>query len=217
LKLPYPKNSRTAPAFNFHCCSSNEKEKGRLSVTWMEQTKTLGSRILKERVTSLVRWCWENWNNFSITPWSSLTQFRRMNHPANSNPTFFGAKKLPRKAFGFYTAFGISKFIPSVSADVCGKRKWDLSLGISRMPYVKDWVDNTMIFLRVEVTASTWEAVKSGGFLTKFAGVRISEINRIRTGGWILSPWFHLAFLWLLLVSLNHNFLEKRFGFFQKR
>jgi uncharacterized glyoxalase superfamily protein PhnB len=43
--------------------------------------------------------------------------------------------------------------------------------------YVKDWVDNTMIFLEVEDLQHHWEAVKILGLPDKFPGVRISGIQ----------------------------------------
>ncbi|MHA7130542.1 VOC family protein [Algoriphagus namhaensis] len=43
--------------------------------------------------------------------------------------------------------------------------------------YVKDWVDNTMLFLEVSDLSAYWEALQILGLPEKFPGVRLSQIH----------------------------------------
>jgi catechol 2,3-dioxygenase-like lactoylglutathione lyase family enzyme len=98
-----------------------------------------------------------------------------MNHPAKSIRPFIGAKNY-QESIRFYTALGFQVHSLGSQMSVVSVNE-DLSFYLQNA-YVKDWVDNTMIFLEVEDLQHHWEAVKVLGLPDKFAGVRISEINR---------------------------------------
>ena len=43
--------------------------------------------------------------------------------------------------------------------------------------YVKDWVDNTMVFVEVDDVERHWNEVKALGLLAKYSTVRLSSIH----------------------------------------
>lgn len=97
-----------------------------------------------------------------------------MNHPAKSIRPFIGAKNY-QESIRFYTILGFE--INSLGSQMSVVNvNGELSFYLQNA-YVKDWVDNTMIFLEIEDLQHHWEAVKILGLPEKFPGVRISEIQ----------------------------------------
>jgi len=48
--------------------------------------------------------------------------------------------------------------------------------------YVKDWIDNTMVFMEVENLDELWDRIDSQNLPQKFDGVRVSEIKEEHWG-----------------------------------
>jgi len=99
---------------------------------------------------------------------------RRMDHPAKSIRPFIGAKNY-QESIRFYTVLGFQVHALGSQMSLVSVNE-ELSFYLQNA-HVKDWVDNTMIFLEVEKLQHYWEAVKILGLPDKFPGVRISEIH----------------------------------------
>ncbi len=97
-----------------------------------------------------------------------------MNHPAKSIRPFIGAKNY-QESIRFYTVLGFG--VHSLGSQMSVVRVNERLSFYLQNAYVKDWVDNTMLFLEVEELQSYWEAIKVLGLPEKFPGVRLSEIK----------------------------------------
>jgi catechol 2,3-dioxygenase-like lactoylglutathione lyase family enzyme len=101
-----------------------------------------------------------------------------MNHPAKSIRPFIGAKNYA-ESIRFYTTLGFTVHSLGSKMSVVSVNE-QLSFYLQDA-YVKDWVDNTMLFLEVEDLQHHWEAMKVLGLPDKFPGVRLSDI---KVNGW---------------------------------
>jgi catechol 2,3-dioxygenase-like lactoylglutathione lyase family enzyme len=97
-----------------------------------------------------------------------------MNHPAKSIRPFIGAKNY-QESIRFYIALGFDVHSLGSQMSVVNVNE-ELSFYLQDA-FVKDWVDNTMIFLEVEDLQHHWEAMKVLGLPDKFPGVRLSDIQ----------------------------------------
>ena len=97
-----------------------------------------------------------------------------MKHPAKSIRPFIGAKNY-QESIRFYEALGFE--IQSLGPQMSVVRVNEKLSFYLQNAYVKDWVDNSMIFLEVEDVKHHWAAVKVLGLPDKFPGVRLSEIQ----------------------------------------
>jgi catechol 2,3-dioxygenase-like lactoylglutathione lyase family enzyme len=97
-----------------------------------------------------------------------------MNHPAKSIRPFIGAKNYT-ESIRFYTTLGftVHSLGPQMSVVHVNEQ---LSFYLQNA-FVKEWVDNTMLFLEVEDIKHHWEAMKVLGLPDKFPGVRLSTIQ----------------------------------------
>ena len=97
-----------------------------------------------------------------------------MNHPAKSIRPFIGAKNYT-ESIRFYTVLGFTVLSlgPQISVVHVNEQ---LSFYLQNA-FVKEWVDNTMLFLEVEDIQHHWEAIKVLGLPDKFPGVRLSDIK----------------------------------------
>lgn len=97
-----------------------------------------------------------------------------MKSEAKSIRPFIGAKDY-EESIRFYETlgFGVKSLGPTMSVI----RVDDTISFYLQKAYVKDWVDNSMLFLEVENLQRYWEAVKVLGLPDKFPGVRLSEIH----------------------------------------
>ena len=93
---------------------------------------------------------------------------------ANSIRPFIGAKDY-EESIRFYQTLGFE--IKSLGPMMSVVRISEGHFFYLQKAYVKDWVDNTMLFLEVEDLQSYWEAVKVLGLPDKFPGVRLSTIQ----------------------------------------
>ncbi len=96
-----------------------------------------------------------------------------MQHNATSIRAFIGAKDFETSRI-FYKALGFEESVLSSQMsyfNVFGKLGFYL-----QNAYVKDWVDNSMIFLEVENVQEHWESLQKLQLPQQFNQVRVSSI-----------------------------------------
>ena len=98
-----------------------------------------------------------------------------MKYSAKSIRTFLGAKNY-EESIHFYETLGFS--VKSLDSKMSLVKISDNTFFYLQNAYVKDWVDNSMIFLEVEDLQAHWEAIKILGLPDKFSGVRLSSIQK---------------------------------------
>ena len=98
-----------------------------------------------------------------------------MKYSAKSIRTFLGAKNY-EESIHFYETLGFS--VKSLDSKMSLVKISDNTFFYLQDAYVKDWVDNSMIFLEVEDLQAHWEAIKILGLPDKFSGVRLSSIQK---------------------------------------
>ena len=102
-----------------------------------------------------------------------------MEYKARSIRSFFGAKNFAESR-QFYSELG---FEESWTGDKMSYVKVNDQLGVYLQDaYVKDWVDNSMIFLEVEDVNACLEAIKKQRLTEKYELVRLSEIRAMNGG-----------------------------------
>lgn len=96
-----------------------------------------------------------------------------MDYKINSIRAFIGTKdyNLSRQ---FYTEFGFSEIITSPSLSYFFIDSFGFYL---QDAYVKDWIDNSMLFLEVENLKDQLIRIKELGLEQKYSGVRVTEIS----------------------------------------
>ena len=94
-----------------------------------------------------------------------------MNHNLKSIRPFIGAKDFELSK-AFYREMGFEEVLLPPKMALFKKGDFGFYL---QDAYVKDWVDNTMIFLEVENLEAHLEHLKSLNLPQKFKGVRVSE------------------------------------------
>jgi len=97
-----------------------------------------------------------------------------MNHPAKSIRPFIGSKNY-QESIRFYIVLGFD--VHSLGSEMSVVNVNEKLCFYLQNAFVKDWVDNTMIFLEVEDLQHHWEAMKILGLQDKFPGVRLSNIQ----------------------------------------
>jgi catechol 2,3-dioxygenase-like lactoylglutathione lyase family enzyme len=96
-----------------------------------------------------------------------------MQHTATSIRPFIGAKDF-EESRAFYTALGFEESVisPNMSYfNVFGQLGFYL-----QNAYVKDWVDNSMIFLEVQDVHQHWQDIQQLNLPQQFKNVRLSSI-----------------------------------------
>lgn len=97
-----------------------------------------------------------------------------MNSQAKSIRPFIGAKDYETSR-AFYRDFGFQEV--ELSPDMC-VYKLEANIAFYLQKYfVKDWVENTMLFLEVENTEAFRAELLTKDLVKKYPGVRISEIR----------------------------------------
>lgn len=96
-----------------------------------------------------------------------------MNTKIKSIRTFIGAKNF-NISREFYKYFGFEEIVTSSKMSYFKKGNFGFYL---QDYYVKDWIENSMIFLEVEDVSKEWERIKSLNIVSKYEGVRLSEIQ----------------------------------------
>jgi|SRR5215217_1078042 len=97
--------------------------------------------------------------------------------PVSIRP-FIGSKNFERTR-NFYNDIGFSEIVldPALSLFSWGELSFYL-----QNAYVKDWVDNTMLFIEVENVKDIWDELISMELTTKYPEVRLAPI-RVETWG----------------------------------
>lgn len=101
-----------------------------------------------------------------------------INQNAVSIRPFIGAKDY-EVSRNFYRDLGFEEVI--LSNNMCLFKTGSLGFYLQDA-YVKDWVDNTMIFLEVDDTDQYWERLSTLGLTTKYEGVRLSPVKQLDWG-----------------------------------
>ena len=101
-----------------------------------------------------------------------------MTHNARSIRPFIGAKNFELSC-RFYTDLGFEerKIAPNMSLFQSGNLGFYL-----QDAYVRDWVDNTMIFMEVEDVEQFWNALQALDLPGKYENVRIEPIRTLDWG-----------------------------------
>ena len=101
-----------------------------------------------------------------------------MESEAVSIRPFVGAKDYEMSK-SFYRALGFQE--SPISADMTLFRIGKMGFYLQKA-YVKDWIDNSMIFLEVEDLDLYWKELVALDLTTKFPNVRLSPIQRFEWG-----------------------------------
>lgn len=101
-----------------------------------------------------------------------------MEHNAKSIRPFIGAKNFELSR-NFYCTLGFQETILSPNMSVF---KTDGLAFYLQDAYVKDWIENTMIFLEVENVEQYWIKLTSLNLTTKYQGVKLIEIKEYDWG-----------------------------------
>ncbi|MCY7411162.1 MAG: glyoxalase [Chitinophagales bacterium] len=96
-----------------------------------------------------------------------------MQHQAKSIRPFIGAKDFELSR-SFYRDLGFQENILSYNLSVFKTEQLAFYL---QDAYVKDWVDNTMIFLEVENVNQFWKELVALDLTTKYKNVRIIPVK----------------------------------------
>ena len=102
-----------------------------------------------------------------------------MKHTAKSIRAFIGALNFEESRL-FYKELGFEE--SSISNDLSYFRVSDLLGFYLQNAYVKDWVDNSMIFLEVEDVNKYWIELNSLGLPHKYKGVKLTPIREENWG-----------------------------------
>ena len=101
-----------------------------------------------------------------------------MNHQAVSIRPFIGARDYEISR-SFYRDFGFQESVLSYNMSYFKAEGLGFYL---QDAYVKDWVDNTMIFLEVEDVARYWKELLAIDLPSKYEGVRLTPIREYDWG-----------------------------------
>ncbi len=91
---------------------------------------------------------------------------------------FIGAKDY-QMSRNFYRDLGFEEIV--ISNNMCLFKTEGLGFYLQDA-YVKDWIDNSMIFLEVADVHSYWEALSALGLTTKYEGVRLTAVKQFDWG-----------------------------------
>jgi catechol 2,3-dioxygenase-like lactoylglutathione lyase family enzyme len=97
-----------------------------------------------------------------------------MKHAAKSIRAFIGAKKF-EESRQFYRELGFEE--SSVSKNMSYFKVTDVLGFYLQDAYVKDWIDNSMIFLEVDDVNQYWKELQRLGLDKKYDGVKLTPIR----------------------------------------
>jgi hypothetical protein len=98
---------------------------------------------------------------------------KQMEHKAKSIRPFIGAKNF-EVSRNFYRDWGFEEVILGINMSVFKTENLSFYL---QDAYVKDWIDNTMIFLEVEDVSGYWNKLVALNLPDKYKDSRISPIK----------------------------------------
>ncbi|MDB5279163.1 MAG: hypothetical protein JWR61_4118 [Ferruginibacter sp.] len=96
-----------------------------------------------------------------------------MNHKAISIRPFIGAKDYELSR-AFYRDLGFEEIV--LSPDMCLFKTGLLGFYLQKA-WVKDWIDNSMIFLEVDDVNRYWKELLALNLEEKYAGVRLTPVK----------------------------------------
>jgi catechol 2,3-dioxygenase-like lactoylglutathione lyase family enzyme len=96
-----------------------------------------------------------------------------MNHKAISIRPFIGAKDYELSR-AFYRDLGFEEIV--LSHDMCLFKTGLLGFYLQKA-WVKDWIDNSMIFLEVDDVNRYWKELSALNLEGKYAGVRLTPVK----------------------------------------
>ena len=95
-----------------------------------------------------------------------------MEHQAISIRPFIGAKDFELSS-AFYRDLGFEEIVLSPSMSLFKTEHLGFYL---QKAYVKDWIDNTMVFLEVKDVDHYWKELSALNLTNKYAGVKLTPI-----------------------------------------
>ena len=101
-----------------------------------------------------------------------------MEHKALSIRTFIGSRDFELSR-NFYRDLGFKEHV--ISSDMSFFETHQLGFYLQDY-YVKDWVDNSMIFLEVDNAERYWHELKALGLTSKYQSVRLTPIKEYDWG-----------------------------------
>jgi len=101
-----------------------------------------------------------------------------INNKSKSIRPFIGAKDFGLSR-NFYRDLGFEEIVLSDNLSLFKKDQIGFYL---QNAYVKDWIDNTMIFIEVDNVDHYWEELLSLDLTTKYQGVRLIPIRQYEWG-----------------------------------
>ena len=101
-----------------------------------------------------------------------------MEHKAKSIRPFIGAKDFELSR-SFYRDLGFEEVV--LSDDMCLLKVDQLGFYL-QSGYIKDWIDNSMIFLEVDDVERYWKELSALGLVSKYKGVRLTPIREYDWG-----------------------------------
>lgn len=101
-----------------------------------------------------------------------------MEHEAKSIRTFIGARNF-EVSKAFYKELGFEEKV--LSENMSYFRVDQLGFYLQDY-YVKDWIDNSMVFLEVDDVDNYWKALKNLGLHHKYETVRLTSIKEYDWG-----------------------------------
>ncbi|WP_462250198.1 VOC family protein [Ekhidna sp.] len=109
-----------------------------------------------------------------------------MKNCVQSIRTFVGAKDF-NQSREFYKAWGFNEIVTSPKMSYFSVDNFGFYL---QDHYVKEWVENTMLFLEVENLSDCWEVIKAKNLEKKFKGVKLVEPTTFEWGseGFVYDP-----------------------------
>ena len=101
-----------------------------------------------------------------------------MDHKAISIRPFIGAKEF-KISRSFYRDLGFEETVLFHNMSVFKTKGMGFYL---QDAYVKDWIDNTMVFLEVEDVNKCWKDLVSLDLMSKYEGVRLTPVKNFDWG-----------------------------------
>ena len=101
-----------------------------------------------------------------------------MNHHAKSIRPFIGTKDYDTSR-SFYKDLGFEEVVLSSNMSLFQSGNFGFYL---QDAYVKDWIDNTMVFMEVDNVKQVWEELTALNLRAKYEGVRTVPIRHLDWG-----------------------------------
>ena len=101
-------------------------------------------------------------------------KYHFMQHSATSIRSFLGSKDFETSR-RFYRELGFEEFVIDPSMSVF---KTDNIAFYLQNAYVKDWIENTMVFMEVKDVDEHWKQIQKLDLPNKYEGIKITSVFR---------------------------------------